>query len=106
MMYYEKHIFVCTNQKPDGKKCCANSKNQEIASYLKDKIQEMGCWGPGKWRVSTSGCLGRCQKGPCLLVYPDNIWYRIENFADADKIVHQHMQMGQPVKKLQILEEI
>lgn len=102
-MFYEKHVFVCTNQKPDGKKCCAN---QEIAAYLKEKVQEVGAWGPGKIRVSTSGCLGRCQKGPCVLVYPDNLWYRIANFADVDKIVHQHLQMGQPVKNLQILEEI
>jgi (2Fe-2S) ferredoxin len=102
-MFYEKHIFVCTNQKPDGKKCCANT---EVAQYLKDKLQALGAFGAGKCRVSTSGCLGRCQKGPCVLVYPEGIWYRIANFADADKIVHQHLQMGQPVKKLQLLEDI
>jgi len=53
--------------------------------------------------VSRSGCLGRCEKGPCTVVYPDNIWYRIANFADVDTILQQHLHMGKPVKKLQIL---
>ncbi len=102
-MYYCKHIFVCTNQKAEGKKCCANSDGEEVFKYMAEKVKEMQCWGPGKWRVSRSGCLGRCEKGPCTVVYPDNIWYRIENFADVDKILHQHLQMGKPVEKLQIL---
>ena len=102
-MYYEKHIFICVNSKESGNKCCADSNNQEIAKYMADKIKEMKCWGPGKWRVTRSGCLGRCALGPCSVVYPDNVWYRIENFADVDKILHQHLQMGQPVEKLQIL---
>ena len=102
-MYYLKHIFVCTNQKPEGKKCCANSNSEEIAHYMKEKMQEMQSFGPGKWRISRAACLGRCEKGPCTVVYPDNIWYRIANFADVDKILHQHLQMGQPVEKLQIL---
>lgn len=102
-MYYSKHIFVCTNQKADGKKCCGQLQNDEIARYMAEKIKEMQCWGVGQWRVSRSGCLGRCEKGPCIVVYPDNIWYRIANFADADTILQQHLQMGKPVEKLQIL---
>lgn len=103
MMYYSKHIFVCTNQKADGKKCCGQSQNEEIARYMAEKIKKMQCWGEHQWRVTRSGCLGRCEKGPCIVVYPDNIWYRIANFADVDTILQQHLQMGQPVEKLQIL---
>ena len=104
-MFYQKHIFVCTNQKDAGKKCCGAAGSSAIAAYMKEKLVAQGDWGPGKIRVTPSSCLGRCQKGPCVLVYPDNLWYRIENFSDADTIL-QNLEMGQPVKKLQILEEI
>ena len=104
-MFYQKHIFVCTNQKDAGKKCCGAAGSSAIAAYMKEKLVAQGDWGPGKIRVTPSSCLGRCQKGPCVLVYPDNLWYRIENFSDADTIL-QHLEMGQPVTKLQILEEI
>lgn len=102
MTYYTKHLFVCTNQKPAGKVCCANSGGEAFFDYLKTKLREQGLHGPGKFRVSKSGCLGRCESGPCLAIYPDSLWYTYASFADIDEIIEQHLIGGQPVERLLI----
>ena len=103
-MFYQKHIFVCTNQKADGKKCCANANSAEIAAYLKQKLQVEGCWGPDKIRLSTSGCLGRCASGPCQVIYPDNVWYRIETLEQADEVIEKHLKNNEIVHECVIPE--
>lgn len=87
--YYKKHVFICTNQKEDGKTCCANSGGKPYFSYLKTRLKELNMHGPGKIRISQSGCLGRCDLGPCLAIYPEGIWYTYSSFTDIDEIIQQ-----------------
>jgi (2Fe-2S) ferredoxin len=46
---------------------------------LKDTVNEKG-W-KGKVRISTSGCLGLCAKGPNVIIYPQKVWFS-EVFPD------------------------
>ncbi len=94
MIHYNKHIFICTNQKAEGKQCCANSGGEPFFNYMKTKLKAMDLHGPGKVRVSKSGCLGRCSLGPCLVVYPEGVWYTYASFADLDEIINQHVIAG------------
>lgn len=91
MNHYEKHVFICTNQKANGKKCCANAGSQEYFDYLKGRLLELELHGPGKIRVSKSGCLGRCSEGPCIVIYPEAIWYTYNSSADIDEIIATHL---------------
>jgi (2Fe-2S) ferredoxin len=100
MTYYTRHVFICTNQKAEGKKCCAVGGGEEFFHYFKSKLAELGLHGPGKCRVSRSGCLGRCGEGPCLLIYPEGVWYTYTSFADLDTIVAEHFLKGQRVARL------
>ncbi|HAF87093.1 MAG: 2Fe-2S ferredoxin [Legionellaceae bacterium] len=102
MSIYARHIFICANQKLAGKKCCANEGGQVYIDYLKDKLLEFGWWGPGKIRVSKAGCLGRCSAGPCLVIYPEAVWYRYQSFADIDEIITYHLGHEQYVEHLLI----
>jgi (2Fe-2S) ferredoxin len=34
------------------------------------------------------------------MVYPDGIWYRIQQMEDAEKILEQHLIGGRPVMEL------
>ncbi|KTD14230.1 (2Fe-2S) ferredoxin domain-containing protein [Legionella israelensis] len=102
MNHYIKHIFICTNQKAAGKKCCATAGADEYFDYMKSKLLEMDMHGPGKIRVSKSGCLGRCSLGPCIVVYPDGVWYNYSSFKDIDEIIHHHLLEGHLVKRLLI----
>jgi len=99
-LYYVKHLFICTNQKSVGKPCCAVSGGEPFFDYLKKKLKENGLHGPGKIRISKSGCLGRCGEGPCLVIYPEGLWYTYKTFADLDEIIQCHLLEGQIVKRL------
>jgi (2Fe-2S) ferredoxin len=102
LTYYIKHIFLCANQKIAGKQCCANSGGEEFFSYMKMKLLEMGLHGPGKIRISKTGCLGRCSSGPCVVIYPEGIWYSYSTYADIDQIIERHLVAGERVESLLI----
>lgn len=102
MTYYTKHVFVCTNQKVPGKQCCANSGGEEFLTHLKSKLLELELHGPGRVRVSKSGCLGRCASGPCIVVYPEGVWYTYSSIEDIDEIIESHFIQGKTLEKLQI----
>ena len=91
MSHYTRHVFLCTNQKTAGKQCCANQGGEEFFDYLKSRLRELDIYGPGKIRVSKSGCLGRCSLGPCVVVYPEGVWYRYASMADIDVIIDSHL---------------
>lgn len=60
----------------------------------------MGLIGEAQYRVNKSGCLGRCELGPVLVVYPDGVWYTYESTADIDEIIESHLLNGQIVSRL------
>lgn len=98
--FYQKHLFFCTQTKAPGKVCCALSGAEDMAAYAKAKLIALGLHGPGKMRVSRSGCLGRCKAGPNVLIYPDGVWYTYQVSADIDEIIASHLQKGQVVTRL------
>ncbi|WED42473.1 (2Fe-2S) ferredoxin domain-containing protein [Legionella cardiaca] len=100
MTHYDKHVFLCTNQKIPGKQCCANAGGEPFFDYMKSRLLELGLHGPGKVRISKSGCLGRCSEGPCIVIYPEGIWYTYSSIADIDEIIDSHLIAGNPVAHL------
>ncbi len=89
--HYKQHIFVCANQKKPGKTCCANTGGEAYFDYLKKTLKKHDLSGPGKIRVSKSGCLGRCSLGPCLVIYPEGVWYTYASTDDVDDIIQTHL---------------
>ncbi|HAU0786883.1 TPA: (2Fe-2S) ferredoxin domain-containing protein [Legionella pneumophila] len=100
MSHYTKHVFICTNQKAPGKQCCANSGGEEFFDFMKSKLLEFYLHGPGKVRVSKSGCLGRCSSGPCIVIYPEGVWYTYSSFEDIEQIIKYHLIDGEIVEPL------
>lgn len=88
-----------------GKKCCANSGGEEYFDYMKSRLLELEMHGPGKIRVSKTGCLGRCSSGPCIVIYPDGVWYTYSSFTDIDEIIEKHLISGKIVNQLLIDKE-
>lgn len=72
--------------------------------HLKAKLVELGLHGAGKVRVSKSGCLGRCGVGPCIVIYPEGVWYTYTSFDDIDEIITTHLVDGGMVPRLLIEE--
>ena len=55
-----------------------------MRNYMKEKAKEMGL---PETRVNGAGCLGECEKGPVVVVYPRGDWYRVESRADVDALL-------------------
>lgn len=98
--YYQRHIFFCLNQRPNGEACCAQASAQAGFDHCKNQIKKLGLAGPGQVRVNKAGCLDRCAGGPVAVVYPEGVWYSFVDNSDIDEIVHSHLRDGQVVERL------
>lgn len=91
--YYDAHLFVCTNRRPDGHQrgSCAARGSERLRDYMKARAKELGIKNV---RVNSAGCLDRCELGPCLVIYPEGVWYRIDSPADIDAVLQAHVIEG------------
>ena len=86
-LFYEKHIFFCTNlRKEKAKISCGKHKSQELRNYMKKKVKELGI---KKVRVNSSGCLNRCKLGPIVVSDPEGNWYKISSKEDVDLFIEK-----------------
>jgi (2Fe-2S) ferredoxin len=101
-LYYDFHAFVCTNRRPDGHEygCCASKGSERLANYMKRKAKELGIGQDKSARFNQSGCLGRCDLGPVMVIYPEGVWYAPKSESDIDEILTSHLQQGQRVERL------
>ncbi|MEY3872826.1 MAG: hypothetical protein RLZZ296_1821 [Pseudomonadota bacterium] len=98
--YYQRHIFFCLNERPNGAEACANHRAQEAFDRCKSQVKAAGLSGPGQVRVNKAGCLDRCAAGPVAVVYPEAVWYSYVDAQDIDEIVESHLKNGQVVERL------
>lgn len=102
LSYYRKHIFVCMNQRDNGKACCGETRGGDAWAYCKQWVADQGLAGQGGIRVSRAGCLGRCALGPCLVIYPEGVWYTYGSDEDIKMILEQHLIQGKDVPALML----
>jgi len=107
MAKFEKHIFVCTNQRPEGnpRGCCSPDGAGELHSVFKAKLKQRGIPN-SKVRANKAGCLDQCEVGPTVVVYPDAVWYGHVTAADVDEIIDSHILGGKPVERLIISDSL
>ena len=99
---YERHIFVCTNRRPDGhpKGCCALKGSEEIHGLFKAELARRGL--KGQVRANSAGCLDACEYGVSVVVYPEGVWYGGVRPEDVPEIIEQHLVGGRPVERLRM----
>lgn len=104
MSYYRRHIFFCTNVRPEGadRPSCGRCGSDALRNFAKQRVKELGLAGKGGVRVNSAGCLDRCEEGPTIVVYPEGVWYTYVDEEDVDEIVTSHLRDGVPVDRLKI----
>lgn len=85
---YKCHIMICVNDRQDERLSCADSGGKEIQLKLKKAIKQMGL--PKKdIRVSQSLCMGSCNTGPNVMIYPQNIMFNHVKLDDVPLIIEK-----------------
>lgn len=97
MSFYEKHIFVCENERAPGERVsCGRQGSGEILKLLKQKAAKAGI--QYKFRVQRAGCLDRCELGPIQVSYPEGLWFQMKSEADVDIILEHYLKQNNPEK--------
>jgi len=101
---FERHLFICTNQRPSGhpRGCCNPDAGDALQKAFKKALAERGI--ARRVRANKSGCLDQCEHGPTVVVYPDAVWYGGVTEADVAEIVEQHLAGGAPVTRLRLAD--
>lgn len=102
MSYYRHHVFFCCNQRENGEACCNNHGAHALRDYAKKQVRALGLSGPGQVRINQAGCLDRCEEGPVIVVYPEEVWYTYVDKSDVDEIIEEHLKNGRIVERLRI----
>jgi (2Fe-2S) ferredoxin/SAM-dependent methyltransferase len=92
------HVFVCTQQKPEGVTSCPASGSFAVLEKLDQEIQARQLDRDAQ--LTTCGCMGLCDEGPIMVVYPAGVWYRRVKASDVAEIVSSHLSNGKPVERL------
>ncbi len=92
------HIFVCASFRVAGeaKGVCHRKDSTGLLQYLQGELNDRDMTDV---QVSTTGCLNLCEKGPVMIVYPENHWYGEITEEKIDDILDR-MQEGQPADGL------
>lgn len=98
---YTYHLFFCTNDRSacDPKGSCAQKNANQLRNYMKSRVKENDILNV---RVNQAGCLDQCEKGPVLVIYPENVWYRVSCEKDVDDIIASHLKNGQKLERLML----
>lgn len=98
----KQHIFVCTSSRVNGqqKGYCHTKDGVEIMAKFREEIEERGLGG--EVFISNTGCFAICEKGPIVVIYPDNVWYGAVCPQDVEEIMDSHIEGGKVVTRLVI----
>ena len=96
---FRYHAFVCTQEKPEGVPCCSAAGSFRVLDALHSALGAQGL--ADEVQVSSCGCLGICDSGPVMIVYPEGVWYTKLTPNDVPEIVSSHFQAGNKVARLE-----
>lgn len=92
------HLFVCTQQKPEGAASCPASGSFAVLEALQREMEARGL--THEVQLTTCGCMGLCDEGPVMVTYPEGVWHRRVRPADVPEIVERHLLHAEPVERL------
>ena len=101
------HVFVC-----NGKSCSAVGSadvKAEFERILEAKGLRQGKAAKGRnpmGEIVLTDCssVGFCSIGTAVLVYPEGVWYAQVQPADVAEIVEDHLEKGNVIKRLQLID--
>ncbi len=95
---FRYHVYICTQEKPEGQPCCGANGSTKVLDALRAEVGKAGLGD--EVQITTCGSLGLCERGPNMVVYPEGVWYSRVRVEDVGEIVREHFGGGRPVARL------
>nr|PZN03721.1 MAG: NADH-quinone oxidoreductase subunit NuoF [Bacillota bacterium] len=92
MEFYRAHVLVCR-----GTGCTASGSESVMEAFEKE-IEKRGL--SKEVKVLLTGCLGLCELGPNIIIYPEGTYYCKVKVEDVPEIVEEHLIKGRTVERL------
>ena len=86
------HVLLCYGG------ACISSNAESVKEAMERAIAKAGL--QNEVDVVTTGCMGTCELGPLMVIYPDGVFYQKVKPEDAEEIVQEHLLKGRVVKRL------
>lgn len=96
-----KHIFICEfarNPKSDKPSCGQAAMGYK--RHLKEKLNQAGM--AKNIRINGAGCIGVCEHGPAMVIYPKAVWYGNIKEEDLDTIFKKSIINNEEISALKI----
>ncbi|MGE5550330.1 MAG: NADH-quinone oxidoreductase subunit NuoF [Bacteroidota bacterium] len=92
MAFYRTHVLIC------GGTPCVLGGCRAVKDGLLAEIERRGL--ANEIKVVETGCLGPCDQGPIMVVYPEGTTYARLRAEDIAVIVEEHLLKGRVVDRL------
>ncbi|HEY9108615.1 MAG TPA: (2Fe-2S) ferredoxin domain-containing protein [Roseateles sp.] len=104
-LVFDIHAFACMQARPPGhpRGSCADRGARPLVERLQRSVDAERLAGVA---VTVTGCMGFCQAGPLMVVYPQGIWYAPRTEADIDEIIDSHFKGGKLVERLVVIPKL
>ncbi len=96
----QRQVFVCSQQRPAGHprgSCAAKGASAVLQSFWAEQQKRQAYETVG---ITYSGCLGPCDGGVNVVVYPEAVLYNAVTPDDVAEIFEQPLVGGTPVERL------
>ncbi len=91
-------VLIC------GGASCISNHSHDIKDKIFEELKKNGL--ENDVRVIETGCMGPCELGPVMLVYPDKVFYQRLKPSDIETIVKDHFIKGRPVEEKVLVSEM
>jgi len=101
MQKYRRHFLVCiTNRPPDAHPSCGARGSGDVLVRMQKELDRRKLREFEGLCVTGTTCLGGCEDGPNIVVYPENVWYGGVEPDDVAELVDRHAAKGEVVERL------
>lgn len=92
MAVHRSHVLVCAGAG------CVSSGCPAVADALYAELARRGL--DQEIKVVQTGCVGSCDLGPVVIVYPEGVFYQRLEPEDIPELVETHLLKGRTVERL------